>query len=81
MSLSQTQPAVFAMDASQAGLYGKEGRPPPNEDGTPHETLADQAIRLRQLMSGTCGLLMLLLSLLLCFVFSLLFLLLLVESS
>jgi broad specificity phosphatase PhoE len=81
MSLSQTQPAVFAMDASQAGLYGKEGRPPPNEDGTPHETLADQAIRLRQLMSGTCGLVMLvillLFSVVLCFVVSFLVLLLL----
>ena len=28
------------------------GRPPPNEDSTPHETLADQVVRLRQLISG-----------------------------
>ena len=29
------------------------GRPPPNDDGTPDETLFDQVIRLRQLMSST----------------------------
>jgi broad specificity phosphatase PhoE len=52
MSYSQTLPAVMAMDEAEAGPSGSGGRPPPNDDGTPHETLADQAIRLRQLMSG-----------------------------
>ena len=28
------------------------GIPPPNEDGTPNETLSTQVVRLRQLMSG-----------------------------
>jgi len=46
-----TQPAVWALDAAEAGLYGMEGRPPANIDGTPHETLADQTVRLRQLLS------------------------------
>jgi broad specificity phosphatase PhoE len=55
MSLSETFPAIVAMDDLEAGYDGKgEGaRPPPNTDGTPQDTLADQAIRLRQLMSGT----------------------------
>ena len=30
------------------------GRPPPNEDSTPNETLSDQVVRLQQLLSGTC---------------------------
>jgi broad specificity phosphatase PhoE len=54
MSYSQTRPAVMAMDEAEAGRDGTGGRPPPNDDGTPHETLADQAIRLRQLMSSEC---------------------------
>ena len=53
LSLEATQKAVFAMDDEKAGKDGKGGRPPPNDDGTPHETLADQSIRLRQLLSGT----------------------------
>jgi hypothetical protein len=48
---SETVPAVWAMDVLEAGESGVDGRPPPNEDGTPHETLADQAVRLRQVMS------------------------------
>lgn len=52
MSYSQTLPAIIAMDDTEAGDDGTGGRPPPNDDGTPHETLADQAIRLRQLMSS-----------------------------
>ena len=52
-TLSTTEPAVFAMDYDEAGEDGTGGRPPPNDDGTPHETLADQAVRLRQLLSGT----------------------------
>eukprot|EP00980_Cylindrotheca_fusiformis_P010634 scaffold2366_cov115-Cylindrotheca_fusiformis.AAC.8 len=51
MSYSQTLPAVIALDEQEAGKQGKEGRPPPNEDGTPNETLADQSIRLVQLLS------------------------------
>jgi broad specificity phosphatase PhoE len=51
LTASTTQPAVWALDADEAGPEGRGGRPPPNEDGTPHETLADQAIRLRQLFS------------------------------
>ena len=39
------------MDADEAGPSGRGGRPPPNEDGTPSETLADQVVRLTNLMS------------------------------
>ena len=46
-----TEKAVWAMDVDEAGPYGKGGRPPPNEDGTPAETLADQVVRLTNLMS------------------------------
>jgi hypothetical protein len=53
LSLQQTLPAVIAMDELEAGSGGTGARPPPNEDGTPNETLADQSVRLRQLMSGT----------------------------
>ena len=48
-----TEPAVWYMDETEAGPAGVGGRPPPKEDGTPHETLADQAVRLRQLLSAT----------------------------
>jgi len=51
MSISQTLPAIVALDELEAGKDGKGGRPPPNDDGTPHETLADQSVRLRQLLS------------------------------
>jgi len=51
LSKSETTPAVWAMDDMEAGEVGTGARPPPNEDGTPHETLADQTIRLRQLFS------------------------------
>uniref|UniRef100_A0A7S2UCM5 Uncharacterized protein n=1 Tax=Attheya septentrionalis TaxID=420275 RepID=A0A7S2UCM5_9STRA len=47
----ETEAAIWALDADEAGEYGTGGRPPPNEDGTPDETLSDQVIRLRQLMS------------------------------
>jgi broad specificity phosphatase PhoE len=46
-----TYPAVLAFDNDQAGPDGLNARPISNEDGTPHETLSDVAIRLRQLMS------------------------------
>lgn len=46
-----TLSAVWAMDFDEAGNDGLKGRPPAHEDGTPNEVLADQAIRLRQLMS------------------------------
>ena len=48
---SATEPAVWAMDAMEAGRDGLDGRPPPKDDGTPHERLADVAVRLRQLIS------------------------------
>ena len=51
LALADTQAAVWAMDADEAGRDGLQGRPPPNDDGTPNETLADQAVRLRQVMS------------------------------
>jgi hypothetical protein len=51
MSKTKIEPAVWALDNDQAGIDGLGGRPPENEDGTPNETLADQATRLRQLMS------------------------------
>ena len=50
-ALNATEEAVWALDADEAGTYGKGGRPPPNEDGTPAETLSDQAVRLTNLMS------------------------------
>jgi len=46
-----TEAAVWAMDVDEAGPYGSEARPPANDDGTPNETLEDQATRLRQLIS------------------------------
>jgi len=49
--LSTTEPAMFALDATEAGKEGRDGRPPANEDGTANETLYDQVVRLRQLMS------------------------------
>jgi broad specificity phosphatase PhoE len=55
MSIEHTQPAIVAFDVNEAGPEGRGGRPPPNEDGTPHETLQDQSIRLRQLISGECN--------------------------
>ena len=42
---------MWALDADEAGPYGKGGRPPPNEDGNPAETLSDQVVRLKNLMS------------------------------
>lgn len=51
MSKTKIEPAVWALDHDQAGIDGLGGRPPENEDGTPNETLADQATRLRQLLS------------------------------
>jgi len=51
MSLRDTYPAIVALDDEEAGTQGTGARPPPNIDGTPNDTLADQAIRLRQLMS------------------------------
>ena len=52
LKYSQTAPAVFALDVLEAGAVGAGGRPPPNQDGTAHETLSDQVIRLRQVMSS-----------------------------
>jgi broad specificity phosphatase PhoE len=52
MSYQQTVPAVVALDIQEAGTNGQDGRPPPNDDGTPNETLFDQSTRLRQLMSA-----------------------------
>jgi broad specificity phosphatase PhoE len=51
LSRAVAEPAVWALDNDTAGPDGTAGRPPPNEDGTPHETLSDAAVRLRQLMS------------------------------
>eukprot|EP00984_Skeletonema_dohrnii_P004593 scaffold1624_cov114-Skeletonema_dohrnii-CCMP3373.AAC.1 len=49
--LATTEAAIFALDAAEAGVDGTGGRPPANDDGTANETLWDQVIRLRQLMS------------------------------
>lgn len=46
-----TMPAVWAMDHDQAGRDGLQGRPPASDDSTPNEVLADQAVRLRQVLS------------------------------
>ena len=50
-SKNVTEEAVWAMDADEGGVSGRGGRPPPNEDGTPAETLSDQVVRLTNLMS------------------------------
>jgi broad specificity phosphatase PhoE len=52
LPLQTTEEAIWAMDTTEAGDYGSDGRPPPNDDGTPNETLGDQVIRLRQYFSG-----------------------------
>jgi len=52
LTYSETQPAIWAMDNDEAGPNGLQGRPPANDDGTPHETLSDQAVRLAQLFSN-----------------------------
>jgi Fructose-2,6-bisphosphatase len=49
--LNVTLDAVWAMDVDEAGKDGKGGRPPSNDDGTPHETLSDQVVRLQNLIS------------------------------
>ncbi|GFH53112.1 hypothetical protein CTEN210_09588 [Chaetoceros tenuissimus] len=49
--LNQTLEAVWALDVLEAGNDGIGGRPPSNEDGTPHETLGDQVVRLQNLIS------------------------------
>lgn len=46
-----TKKAIAALDYFEASREGMGGRPPPNEDGTPNETLADQFVRLRQFLS------------------------------
>ena len=46
-----TMPALWAMDNDEAGNDGLYALPPASEDGTPHEVLADQAVRLRQILS------------------------------
>lgn len=48
---STLEDAIWAMDHDESGPEGVGGRPPPNDDGTPNETLSEQVIRLRQLMS------------------------------
>jgi hypothetical protein len=48
---SIVRPAIWAMDVMEGGPLGMGGRPPPNDDGTPNETLHDQFIRLRQFIS------------------------------
>eukprot|EP00537_Pseudo-nitzschia_pungens_P007610 CAMPEP_0172360172 /NCGR_PEP_ID=MMETSP1060-20121228/4249_1 /TAXON_ID=37318 /ORGANISM="Pseudo-nitzschia pungens, Strain cf. cingulata" /LENGTH=793 /DNA_ID=CAMNT_0013082091 /DNA_START=186 /DNA_END=2567 /DNA_ORIENTATION=+ len=45
------RPAVWAMDAMEAGAEGFGARPPANTDGTPNDTLHDQFTRLRQFLS------------------------------
>lgn len=56
--ISLIESALFAMDEMEAGNLGQGGRPPKNDDGTADETLGDQVIRLRELMSlceGHCS--------------------------
>jgi len=50
-ALNATEEAVWALDVEEAGPNGKGGKPPPNDDGTPAETLADVVVRLTNLMS------------------------------
>lgn len=49
--LASTEAAIWAMDADEAGERGLGGKPPPNDDGTANESLSEQVIRLRQLIS------------------------------
>jgi len=51
--LDTTLDAVWAMDVDEGGRdgNGESARPPANEDGTPHENLANQVVRLQQLIS------------------------------
>jgi hypothetical protein len=42
----------FAFLSTMLSLLVSSGRPPPNEDGTPAETLSDQVVRLTNLVSG-----------------------------
>uniref|UniRef100_A0A7S4T3J4 Uncharacterized protein n=1 Tax=Ditylum brightwellii TaxID=49249 RepID=A0A7S4T3J4_9STRA len=51
LPLKETEEAIWALDVLEAGKEGRGGRPPPKDDGTPHEVLADQVTRLRQLIS------------------------------
>jgi len=51
MNKDEIEAAVWAMDDTEAGPFGTGGEPPPTEDSTPHETLATQVTRLRQLVS------------------------------
>jgi len=50
-SLNKTQEAVWAMDVDEAGISGRGGRPPENDDGTPAETLGEQVTRLQNCIS------------------------------
>lgn len=49
--LESAEPALWAMDNQEGGNEGRDGAPPPTDDGTGNETLQDQVIRLRQLIS------------------------------
>jgi broad specificity phosphatase PhoE len=56
--ISTVESALFAMDEMETRNLGQGGRPPKNDDGTADETLGDQIIRLRELMSlceGHCS--------------------------
>eukprot|EP00957_Ditylum_brightwellii_P094576 7203407-Ditylum_brightwellii.AAC.1 len=55
LPLKETEEAIWALDVLEAGKEGRGGRPPPKDDGTPHEVLADQVTRLRQLISHGTG--------------------------
>jgi len=50
-SIKDTEAVLWAMDTDEAGINGIGGKPPPTDDGTPNETLAEQGVRLRQLLS------------------------------
>ena len=49
--LERAEPALWSMDNQEAGNEGRDGAPPPTDDGTGNESLHDQVIRLRQLIS------------------------------
>lgn len=49
--LERAEPALWAMDNQEGGNEGRDGAPPPTDDGTGNESLHDQVIRLRQLIS------------------------------
>lgn len=50
-SFNMTKNAIIALDHDEGNSDGTGSSPPENDDGTPNESLADQVVRLQQLLS------------------------------